>query len=207
MTRAFAAVLPVLVAAALLVAGASACSDADPPAAVTTIPPPPNLGPGQDASTNAADGGDAAAADGAVPTCAAPALGGATVPARLIAGAPPADTGGAVADGMYDLTGFEIYAGLGEEGDPDGGLDGGALETARATLVISAGAFAITHTSASVEGSVTTASSGKQRIDDVFLVIDETCPTDASKQTPFTATGASLRLHTAQTRFETYTRR
>lgn len=176
-----------------------------------------DVGPGVDASRADAGGGtekelEAGIVDGdtdaGVVTCPGPALGGQAVAVRSLGGVPPADTGGSIATGTYDLTDVQVYAGLGEPGDSDAGPDAGASETARATLVLAADTFSLASTSTSAAtGTASTVSIGKHRTDDVFLVVDETCPTTDSRQTPFTATPTTLTLHTAQSRLEVFTRR
>ena len=188
-----------------------ACGDgAKPaPAASTTTAPSsssPGTGPGAgdaggDASTGTAEAGSV--------TCIVPTLGGPTISARVIAGSPPADTGGTIAPGTYDLTDLEIYVEQGGE-DPDGGNDAGApMGSARATLLLTSDTIAHAKSASPLGGGapLETNTTGKQHTNDVFLFIDETCPLIDSRQTPFTATATTLTLHSAQLRREVYTRR
>jgi len=149
------------------------------------------------------------AADGAV-VCPAPAFGGATVDARVISGSPPADTGGTVTPGTYDLTDLEVYDAVSAE--DDGGTDSGlgAGDRARATIVLTSDMMQLAKTAASpVSGGapISTAFIAKQHVSDVFLVLDDTCPGTDSRQIPFTATPTTITLHSAMVRREVYTLR
>lgn len=192
-----------------------ACSDSAHPSAGATT-----SGSGQDASTDRnltdPDSSDdfrpdavADAGHDAAIVCPVPALGGSVISARYVGGVPPDDMGGTIMPGTYDLTDLEIYLGLGEEGDPDGGPDAGATDTAQATFVITTDMLKLSKKASPLGGgapNITTVVA-MQHVSDVFLVTDETCPSAASRQTPFTATATTVTLHTAQTRREVYTRR
>lgn len=149
------------------------------------------------------------ASDGAV-ACSVPAFGGPTVDARVIAGAPPADTGGTITPGTYDLTSLEVYDETTAE--DDGGVDSGlgVDDHARATIVLTASMMQLAKTAVSPASGgvpVSTASVSKQHVSGVFLVLDDTCPGADSRQIPFTATATTLTLHSAMVRREVYTLR
>jgi hypothetical protein len=166
-----------------------------------------------DDDSGARDGGlvlDTPDANGGAVTCPVPALGGATVFARFIGGSPPADTGGIITPGTYDLTGLEVYDGASAEAD--GGIDAGigSADHARATFVLTASMIELAKTATTVlsgGAAVTTAFIAKQHVSDVFLVLDDTCPGTDSRQIPFTATTTTITLHSAMSRREIYTLR
>jgi hypothetical protein len=149
------------------------------------------------------------AADGSV-MCPVPALGGADISAQIISGAPPADTGGVISPGTYDLTALEVYneASAEDDGGGDSGIDG--TDRARATIVITTSMMQLAKTAVSPASSgvpISTAYVSKQHVSDVFLVLDDTCPGTDSRQIPFTATPTTITLHSAMVRREVYTLR
>jgi hypothetical protein len=187
-----------------------ACSGGDNPAA--SGPTTTTTGEGGLPNVDAGGSGDAtttADADGGTAACTVPPLGGATITAQVIAGSPPADTGGAFGTGTYDLTALEIYVEQGGE-DPDGGIDAGmTMDTAQATFVLTSDGIALSKNATPLGGGPPLATTfiAKYHTSDVFLFTDETCPGTDSRQTPFTATATTIALHTAQLRREVYTRR
>ena len=189
----------------------AACSGDDRPDAGggggTTTP----FTPTGDASRGRNDVGEGgAAADAGVLVCPVPALGGAVVTATSIKGSPPTDLGGTIAAGTYDLTALELYVETSDE-EPDAGDAGVLKDTAQATLQITADALGVSKTASPPAGAagapIVTKYTAKQRVSDVFLVIDDTCPDTDSRQIPFTATATTLTLHSAQLRREVYTKR
>ncbi len=203
--------------AAALAAIAIACSDSGRPGAGggvgssdATTGSDRQIGQASDA--DAADGGlvfAPDAADGSV-VCPVPAFGGADVSAQIISGAPPADTGGAITPGTYDLTALEVYneASAEDDGGGDSGID--PTDRARATIVITASMMQLAKTAVSPASSgvpISTAYVSKQHVSDVFLVLDDTCPGTDSRQIPFTATPTTITFHSAMVRREVYTLR
>ena len=149
------------------------------------------------------------AADGAV-VCPAPSFGGGDVSAQIIPGGPPADTGGVITPGTYDLTALEVYnaASAEDDGGGDSGVDG--TDRARATIVLGASMMQLAKTAVSPASGgvpISTAFVSKQHVSDVFLVLDDTCPGTSSRQIPFTATPTTITLHGAMVRREVYTLR
>ena len=193
---------------------AIACSDSKPPA--TGGGGTLDASPGVDHQAGEVGDQDAGlvfnppdAADGAV-VCPAPALGGATVNARVVGGAPPDDTGGTVVPGTYDLTDVVLYDETTAE--DDGGIDSGlgAGVRARATIVLTSDMMQLAETAESpATGGVPVSTSfiAKQHVSNVFLVLDDTCPGTDSRQIPFTATPTTITLHSAMVRREVYTLR
>jgi len=183
-----------------------ACGDGERPAATGATTTPTSSPGTNDGGGDTSSGHDAEA--GAV-TCTVPPLGGATITGRVIAGSPPADTGGTLAAGTYDLTDLEIYVEQGGE-DPDAGIDAGTtMDTARATLLLTSDTIALAKTASPLGGGapIATTFTAKQHTSDVFLFMDETCPGNDTRQTPFTATATTITFHSAQLRREIYTRR
>jgi hypothetical protein len=216
-TRGKKTILLVGAVAASLSLIAIACSDGVKPA-VGAGGGTSDAGAGIDQQVIVGDSGDGDAgpvlsppdAEGGTVTCPVPALGGATVFARFIAGSPPADTGGTITPGTYDLTDLEVYDGASAE--DDGGIDSGigSADHARATFVLTAGTMQLAKTATTaVSGgvAVTTSFVAKQHVSDVFLVLDDTCPGTDSRQIPFTATPTTITLHSAMARREVYTLR
>ncbi|MDB4933818.1 MAG: hypothetical protein JWP87_790 [Labilithrix sp.] len=197
-----------LAVCAALVAAACSSSDAAPaPAGGVTTPPVDDASIDRATTTDGGATGSDAAEAGMV-TCPVPALGGQTVNAHIVHASPPADMGGALTAGTYDLTDLEIYVEQSGD-DPDGGSSATTSDTARATIVIEAGMIGVSNTASPPGGGspIVTMFTGKQHVDDIFLVTEQTCPGTDVRQTPFTASGATLTLHSAQLRREIYTRR
>jgi hypothetical protein len=191
--------------AAFAVAACSGADDDPPPSAGVTTQR------GNDASIDrpaAMDGGGSADSEGGTITCSIPPLGGSTIQAHVVHGSPPADTGGAVTAGTYDLTDLEIYVEQSSE-EPDAGAGATTTDTARATLSITADMIALSRSASPPGGGapIATMFAGKHHVDDVFLVAEETCPGTDVRQIPFTSAGSTLTLHAAQLRREVYTRR
>jgi len=195
---------------------AIACSDGGKPSATAGVGTS-DAGTGIDRAIGEAGESDADsglplapdAADGAV-VCPVPSFGGADVSAQIIEGAPPADTGGVVTPGTYDLTALEVYdeASAEDDGGGDSGVD--SNDRARATIVLGAGMMQLAKTAMSPASGgvpISTAFVSKQHVSDVFLVLEDTCPGTGSRQIPFTATPTTITLHDAMVRREIYTLR
>lgn len=182
-----------------------ACSSDHPEGAVVGASQPDSSSGGP--ATNFLDASSDAASDGAI-SCTVPALGGGVVTATFPSGDVPADTGGTIAPGTYDLTAYEVYLDGANEGEPNP-VDAGPAPTAQATFAITATTMDVWHRASQPDGMepVIVMSNAKVRVDDVFIYIDETCPTTDSRQTPFSATGSQVILHTGQHTREIYTRR
>lgn len=193
---------------ALVLHALVACGDDLPPASEVSTSPVPGPGgrqpdgsaviPSDDAGALADDASDASSE----PACVGPALGGSLVTADLLLGPLPGDEGGAVVEGTYDLAEVVLYGVPDEVGD--GGVLPDPVPAMRATLKVAAGTFELT---SQLDGETPTSRRATYHLDDVFLATEGICPTSTPVFIPYTATGASITLHTGTRRWETFTLR
>jgi hypothetical protein len=153
------------------------------------------------------DGGSPDADDAGVdsgpplpPECQALSLTGAPVTSTNFPEPVPDDTGGTIAPGTYDLTAIAFYPSS-NEGDPPSAPpihDQASMEVTDELVRIVRG-----------DGTSTTISAASWQIDGAELVRTEICPPLAGDQTmtPFTATATTVTLHTAQRRWDIFTKR
>ena len=159
--------------------------------------------PATDASTMDASTGDAGPL-----SCTVPSLNGGVVTAHFVDGSVPADTGGPIVSGTYDLTAVEVYSDEATEGQPSA-ADAGPGLTAQATFVIADGHHG------SVEEDESAGRSRRTRRDveregegrGPVHLHRRNLPDDRLAPDPYSAVGDVVTLHTGQHQREVYTRR
>jgi len=163
-----------------------ACSD--PPARPgVTVGGPPGGGSGGGGGEGGADSGRESGGDGGV--CNDVVITGLLVDRIGVVGDPPVASGGTIASGNYDLTGYSVYVGSGGVGGPTG-------ITAKATIRIAAGKLdEAIELGGTGKTTTTKTSSSAYTATGATLAETELCPTTGGgKQLQFTAADPILTL-------------
>jgi hypothetical protein len=172
----------------VLLAGVVACACST----TSTSAPPASDAGAEDSAPDlpADDAGDGGTTDAPVDAprdapvaCTSIALLGSLVPGTFMASAPPAATGGAIADGTYVLTGYRIYTGA-------GGLTGPTGQSIRTTMRLAGGAYESVSTS-SVDPSEARVSGTYVASNTSFAYLLQ-CPVQSNGSETYTSDGATL---------------
>lgn len=173
-----------------LVAACASKNDKPPPPINNEGDTTPHVG-GAGGGSNDGGAKDAGGADAA---CVALANSGSVVTETYVAEQLPVPLGGAIAAGVYALTGAFVYTGVGGSSGPTGNqyqetvsFDGSAFADVAAAGIVDAGTLG---SNALASGTYT--QSGTQ------LTLTTTCPSGAIRTVPYTSTGNTIRLYAAQ---------
>lgn len=170
---------------------AAACSNEihrPPPAEDPETVQPGRAGGGGQRGDGGIDGGSVADAGAdALGPCNTLTITGVLVDQQAVAGSPPTGTGGAIADGLYDLTETTLFVGPGAIG-PTG-------KSFRETLAITGGTWQQARVTITSAGQAQTQSTFTAAVSGSSVALSETCPTPSLAESfTYTVAGNQLRL-------------